>query len=96
MVITECAEKNIDFICTAINVHVPNGRVICLLEEKLQEIQYYLSRAYNPELVTLKQQARMHYQKWLTLKDSDKNTANAVYIEYLKLKYRISEIEIPF
>ena len=36
------------------------------------------------------------YQKWLSLKDTDKSTANAVYIEYLELKCKIDDIEIPF
>lgn len=92
----ECIEKNIDFASTAITMHLRNAKVAAVLEEKFREILYYLNQAYNPELVALKRQARLYYQKWLSLKDSDKSTANAVYIEYLALKCKIDEIEIPF
>ena len=85
-----------DFTSTAINMHVHNDELATVLEEKFREIQYYLNRAYNPELVELKQQARVYYQKWLRLKGREPETAKAVYIEYLKLKCRIDAIEIPF
>ena len=44
----------------------------------------------------LKSQPKKHYRKWLTIKDIDKNTANAVYMEYLMLECKINDIEIPF
>jgi hypothetical protein len=91
-----CIEKNIDFTANIINNYVHNDELAAVLEEKFREILFYLDRAYNPELVELKRRARMYYQKWLGLKDKDKNTANTVYLEYLKLKYKITEMEIPF
>ena len=92
----ECIERNIDFTSTAINMYVHNDKLATVLEEKFREILYYLNQAYNPELVELKRQSRTYYQKWLGLKDTDKNTANAVYLEYLALKCKIDDIEIPF
>lgn len=92
----ECIEKNIDFASTAINMHMYNNKVTAVLEEKFREILYYLNQAYNPELLELKRQAKIYYQKWLSLKDTDKNTANAVYLEYMVLKCKIDDIEIPF
>lgn len=92
----ECIQKNIDFASTAINMHLHNNKVTAVLEEKFREILYYLNQAYNPELVELKRQARIYYQKWLSLKDTDKSTANAVYLEYMVLKCKIDDIEIPF
>lgn len=92
----ECVERNIDFTSTAINMYVHNDELAAKLEEKFMEIKYYLKLAYNPELVDLKRQARLYYQKWLSLKDTDKSTANAVYIEYLIIKTKIDAIEIPF
>ena len=91
-----CIERNIDFTSTAINMHVHNEELAAVLEEKFREIQYYLNQAYNPELVELKRRSRIYYQKWLSLKDTDKSTANAVYLEYLTLKCKIDTIEIPF
>ena len=91
-----CIEKNIDFATNVINNYVHNDELAAVLEEKFREILYYLDRAYNPELVELKRQSRMYYQKWLGLKDKDKNTANAVFLEYMKLRYKILEMEIPF
>jgi len=92
----ECIEKNIDFASTAINMHLNNDKVAAVLEEKFREILYNLNQAYNPELLELKRQARIYYQKWLSLKDANACTANAVYIEYLLLKHKIDEIEMPF
>lgn len=92
----ECIERNIDFTSTAINMYVHNDKLAAVLEEKFREILYYLNQAYNPELAELKRQSRIYYQKWLSLKDTDKNTANAVYLEYLALKCKIDDIEIPF
>lgn len=92
----ETIQKNIDFASTAINMYVHTEEIADVLEEKFREILYYLNQAYNPELVELKRQSRIYYQKWLSLKDTDKNTANAVYLEYLTLKCKIDAIEIPF
>ncbi|MEN3003342.1 hypothetical protein [Dehalobacterium formicoaceticum] len=91
-----CIEKNIDFTVSIINNYVHNDELAAVLEEKFREILYYLDKAYNPELVELKRQSRVYYQKWLGLKDKDKSTANAVYLEYMKLKCKILEMEIPF
>jgi hypothetical protein len=92
----DCIEKNIDLTMIIINNHVHNDELISVLEEKFREILYYLDKAYNPELVELKRQSRLYYQKWLGLKDKDKSTANVVYLEYMKLKFKILEMEIPF
>ena len=92
----ECIQRNIDFASTAVNMHMHDSKTAAVLEEKFREIQYYLNQAYNPELLELKRQARLYYQKWLSLKDTKACTANAVYIEYLLLKHKIDAIEIPF
>lgn len=92
----ECIQRNIDFASTAVNMHMHDSKAAAVLEEKFREIHYYLNQAYNPELLELKRQARIYYQKWLSLKDTDKNTANAVYLGYLTLKCKIDAIEIPF
>ncbi len=92
----KCVEENISFISTAINVYLHEDELIGCLEGKLNEITFLINRAYNPELIELKQRSRLYYQKWLKLKDTDKTTANAVYLEYLDLKFKIETIEIPF
>jgi len=94
--LTRYARENVDFISTAITIHISDDELESVIEEKLQEILYFINRAYNPKLVELKQKSRMFYQKWLSLKETDKNTANAVYLEYLALKFKIETIEIPF
>ena len=91
----ECIEKNISFASAAVTMYLHNDEVVTVLVEKFREIQYYLNRVYNPELVALKRQARLYYQKWLSLKDTDKSTADAVYIEYLVLKCKFDDMEIP-
>jgi len=90
------SQENISFISTAVNFHIHEDELASMIEGKLNEILYYINRAYNPELVELKHQARIYYQKWLSLKNTDKNTAEAVYIEYMKLKCKIQTIEISF
>ncbi len=89
-------QENISFISTAINFHIHEVELVSMIEGKLNEILYYINRAYNPELVELKRQSRIYYQKWLNLKNTDKSTAEAVYLEYMKLKCRIAAMEIPF
>ncbi len=91
-----CIEKNIEFTTSIIHHYVHNDELAAVIEEKFGEILYYLNKAYNPELVELKRQSRIYYQKWLALKDKDKSTSNAVYLEYMKLKCKIIEMEIPF
>ena len=66
-----------------------------VIEGKLQEILYFINRAYNPELVELESQFRVYYQKWLSLKDTDEKTANAIYLEYMALKFKIDARVIP-
>lgn len=92
----KCTEENINFLSTAINMYLHEDELVSCLEGKLNEIMYLITRAYNPELIELKQRSRMYYQKWLKLKDTDKTTANAVYLEYLDVKFKIDTIEIPF
>lgn len=92
----QCVERNIDFLSTVITYYVSNDELSAKMNEKLQEILYYFRKAYNPRLIELKRQARTYYQKWLTLKKTDTSTANAVYLEYLQIKCKINQIEIPF
>lgn len=89
----EIIQRNIDFASTAINMYVHTEEIAAVLEEKFREILYYLNQTYNPELVELKRQSRIYYQKWLSLKDTDKSTANAVYLQYMLLKCKIEDIE---
>jgi len=66
------------------------------VEKSFQDILCYFNRAYNPELVELKRRTRLYYKKWLSLKDTDKERSNAVYLKYLKLKREVDVMEIPF
>jgi hypothetical protein len=70
--------------------------LIGFIEGKLNDILYLLNRVYDPELLNLKRQARLYYQKWLALKDKEPQTAHAVYVEYLQMKAQINTIECPF
>ena len=91
-----CAKENIKYISAVINVHVRRKEIAVTLEQRLDEIMYYLNRVYNLDLIELKSQSKKHYLKWLVIKDIDKKTANAIYIEYLRLECKIKDIEIPF
>jgi len=90
------AGENIEFISTAITMYISIDELAAVLEDKLSEIMYYINKVYNPELMELKKLSRFYYQKWLSLKDTNKDTAQAVYLEYLKLKNQIKQTEIPF
>lgn len=91
-----CIEKNISFISTAINEYLEVKELVGVIEYRFDEIRYYLNKVYNLELIDLKKQSRAFYQKWLILKDKDKDTANAAYLEYIKIKCKIDSIENPF
>jgi len=91
-----CIEINIDLTSSLINTYVHDDELAAELEEKFREILYYFNRAYNPELVELKRQTRIYYKKWLRLKDTDQKKATAVYLKYLKLKRKVTVMEIPF
>lgn len=92
----QCLEKNLGFLSSGIELYATNSEVKNILKEKLDEIRYYIKRAYDPELGELKQKARSYYQTWLKLKDIDNKTAQAAYFEYLEIKRRIEIIQIPF
>ena len=91
-----CTVEHTSMISTLVCQNIRNDELVGFIEGKLNDILYMLNRVYNPELLNLKQQARLHYQKWLALKDKEPYTANAVYIEYLQVKAQIDRIEFPF
>lgn len=92
----EYAEKNSDFLLAGIELYVEDTEIKDILKEKVDEIIFYIKRAYNPELVELKQLARIYYQAWLRLKDIDDNTAKEAYFEYLETKRKIDLMQMPF
>lgn len=93
----ERTEANLDYALSALNFCVHDDGVKTKLDIKFREILYYLSQVYNPELAELKRQARTYYQKWLNLKEKDKSTAAAAYLEYVVLKCKIDNFEAtPF
>ncbi len=91
-----CLEKNMDSAYSIINTYVPDDELAAALQERFQDVLYYLKRAYDPELVALKRQTRLYYKKWLSLKDTDRATSNAGYLKYLKLKRKVAKMEMPF
>lgn len=91
-----CTTENISLLSTAIHMHIENDELSQFFQEKLDAILFYLETAYNPELFELKHQARLYYQKWLVLKSTEPSTANTAYLEYLKLKTKIDDIEMPY
>jgi len=93
----ERTEANLDYALSALNFCVLDDSIKTKLDAKFHEILYYLGQVYNPELAELKRQARTYYQKWLNLKDKDKSTAAAVYLEYVTLKCKIDSFDAtPF
>ncbi len=93
--LADCIERNTDYLSMAILMHIHDSKLKDAMEEKLFEMKWYLKQLYDPELDTLKKQARMYYKKWLALKDSDEKTAAHVYIEYLKTQCKIKLMDIP-
>jgi len=92
----KCIEENRDIAYEIIHRFVHDDEVAAELESKFQEILYQLDRAYNPELMKFKKQARVYYKVWLNLKDTDKKMAYAAYLKYLKLKREVAVLEVPF
>lgn len=92
----QCLERNLGYLSSGIELYATNYEIKHLLKEKLDEIRYYIKKAYDPELGELKQKARSYYQTWLKLKDVDNKTAQAAYFEYLDTKRKIEFIQIPF
>lgn len=92
----KCIEENRDIACEIIHRYVFDDETAAELESKFQEILCQLDRAYNPELMKVKRQARAYYKTWLNLKDIDKKMAYAAYLKYLKLKREVMSLEVPF
>jgi response regulator RpfG family c-di-GMP phosphodiesterase len=92
----QCLERNLGFLSSGIELYTPDKKIKNILNEKLDEIRYYIKKVYDPELIELKQKARSYYQTWLKLKDTDNKTAQAAYFEYLEIKRKIEYILIPF
>ena len=91
----QCTVKHTSLISSVVCQNIRNDELVGFIESKLNDILYLLNKVYNPELLNLKQQARLYYQKWLALKDKEPKTANAVYMEYLQMKAQINTIEFP-
>jgi len=96
MDLAECVERSTDFLFMAVGMHIQNDELRFALEERLHEIKWHMKRVFDPELDAMKKQARLLYQKWLSLKKSDEKTASQVYLEYLKVQCKIELHEIPF
>ncbi len=92
----QCPVKHTSLISTIVCQHIQTDELVGFIEGKLNDILYLLNRVYNPELLNLKQLARLHYQKWLALKDKEPHTANTVYLEYLSIRAQINMIECPY
>ena len=89
-------EENRDIAYEIIHRFVHDDEVAAELDSKFQEILDQLDRAYNPELMKFKRQARAYYKTWLNLKETDKKMAYAAYLKYLKLKREVAVMEVPF
>lgn len=46
-----CVKGNIKYISAVINVHVRRKEIAVTLEQRLDEIMYYLNRVYNLDLI---------------------------------------------
>lgn len=92
----QCTVKHTSLISSVVCQNIRNDELVGFIESKLNDILYLLNRVYNPELLNLKQQARLRYSKWLALKDKEPHTANVVYLDYLQIKAQINTIEFPF
>jgi hypothetical protein len=92
----QCIACNILIVREHIYSNIENDELAAFLNEKLNEVQFHMEQVYNPELIRLKEQARMCYQSWIHLKNTYPDTASAVYVEYLSCRNRIKEIENPF
>lgn len=93
--LVECVQRNTDYLFMAFLMHIHDAEMKDACKQKLLEIKWYLDRVYDPQLAALKRQARMYYQKWLSLKDTDEKTAAQVYREYLKLQCKIKLQDTP-
>ena len=91
-----CIEENRDIAYEIIHRYVRDDEAAAELESKFQAILYQLDRAYNPELMKVKRQARAYYKTWLNLKETDKKMAYAAYLKYLRLKREAAVQEVPF
>ena len=92
----KCIEENKDIAYEIIHRYVRDDETAAELESKFREILYQLDRAYNPELMKFKRQARAYYKTWLNLKETDKKMAYTAYLKYLKLKREVAVMEVPF
>ena len=91
--LVECVERNGDFLAMSFLMYIHDEGLQIAMEEKLDEIEWYLKQVYDPERISLKRQARTFYQKWLSLRNIDEKTASTVYLEYLRLKDKIKACE---
>jgi len=93
--LVECMNRNLDRLHTVARYYVPDPEAAQVMQSKIDEMRYYLKGVYDPELAEMKARLRLLYQKWLVLKKTDPATAQAVYLEYLKLKAQIQDREYP-
>lgn len=89
--ICEKTEKLSDLI----DGYIPYDELKGYMHEILNDIEFRVKEAYNPELVDLKLQL-----KYLQFKlQSSKNNGDVekdLYLEYMRIKKKIFDIENPF
>jgi hypothetical protein len=90
--IFEKTEKLSDLI----DGYIPYDELKGYMHGILNDIQFYVKEAYNPELLDLKLQLKYLQQKLESSKDKGVFVDDELHREYVQIKQKISKIENPF
>lgn len=88
--------ENIEKLSDLIGAYISNDELESYMCGILNEIQFYVKEAYNPELVELKLQLKHLQSKSQTSEDNGIGLIEDLYHKYEVIKQKIFEIENPF
>lgn len=88
--------ENIEKLSQLISEYICNDELESYMYSLLNEIQFYIKEAFNPELIELKLQLEHLRQKMQLSKDNGGSVEDALLCEYERIKQKIAEIENPF
>jgi hypothetical protein len=89
--------ENIEKLSQLISGYICNDELESYMYRLLNEIQFYIKEAFNPELIELKLQLEYLRQKMQLSKNNGGSIEeDALFCKYELIKQKIFEIENPF
>lgn len=88
--------ENIEKLSQLISEYICSDELESYMYRLLNEIQFYIKEAFNPELIELKLQLEHLRLKMQLSKDNGGSVEDALFCDHERIKQKIFDIENPF